>query len=135
MIDRVAFLLARIAEDEASARMAVAQNQGGEAWLADRIGSPLPGRTAASMVIISEGGDLWDCQDSSDYGMAPAHAQHIARWDPGRVLTECRAKRRVVAEIADHGRLSYECKRMLLETLAQPYIDHPDFREDWRHQA
>jgi hypothetical protein len=132
MIERVTFLLARIAEDEALAREAAAQGRVGQTWYAETITrTSRPGERAAAVVVAENGGDLWDCEGSPDRAMALAHAAHIARWDPARVLEDCEAKRRVIAEIADHGRLSYDYKRLMLETLAQPYAEHPDFREDW----
>lgn len=56
---------------------------------------------------------------------------------PGRVLAECDAKRRIV-EVAEGWR--WERDGMgpdpksdeVLRLLAQPYADHPDYREEWR---
>lgn len=62
--------------------------------------------------------------------------------DSARVLAECEAKCRIVAEHAvtpTHGdpcdahNASYEtipCDTLLL--LAAPYADHPDYRPEWR---
>ena len=64
----------------------------------------------------------------------------------GRVLAECEAKRRIVTE---HPHLMYMtlpprvtgCDRcrvekdqwcLTLRLLALPYVDHPEFREEWR---
>ena len=105
------FVLARVAEDEAVARAAISHGEG--------------------------------CLDWSDEG-DPTDV-HIARHDPARVLAECAAKRRIVEQITStsaeiksampggSGRLSsmYGLERTL-HLLAQPYADHPDYREEWR---
>jgi hypothetical protein len=64
-----------------------------------------------------------------------ANVAHIARHDPARVLAEVDAKRRIIAECErtlayeDHGHAVAE---FVLQGLALPYADHPDFREEWR---
>ena len=86
------------------------------------------------------------------------NADHIARHEPARVLTECEAKRRI---IADHELVPYSqpnlgagwetvestrctrCTRYTdwmeitpvcdtLKALALPYANHADYREEWR---
>jgi hypothetical protein len=79
-------------------------------------------------------------------------AQHIARWDPARVLAECDAKRRIIelfrettegedgiSDDADFLRQMdeiatgrWEALRSVIRLLALPYADHPDYREEWR---
>ncbi|MGW8485361.1 DUF6221 family protein [Streptomyces sp. NPDC055886] len=49
-------------------------------------------------------------------------AQHVALYDPARVLREIEAKRRI---LASHARGSWPCHH--LRDLASPYTDHPDF--------
>jgi hypothetical protein len=119
------FLLARIAEDK---RIAVdaATAAGGEDW-------PVDGPPAA------EAG-------------SQAAAEYVSRHDPGRVLAECAAKRRMVlacreagpdltflgrrpAGMADfpltpHG--THELAALTLALLALPYAAHHDYREEWR---
>lgn len=74
---------------------------------------------------------------------------HIVRHDPARVLREVEAKRKLIQAIytgmADYaaniteskgddcGALEYRDE--LLELLALPYADHPDFRDEWRLPA
>jgi len=69
-------------------------------------------------------------------------AEHIARWDPARVLAEVEAKRRIIREYEAaaayydqhpdapageaHGLYT------TLKALALPYADHPDYHKDWR---
>ncbi len=128
------FLLARIAEDEAVARGSSAVGpwrydptkvnsvDGGEAVFA--------GPRGAMGITIASTGPADDPQSMRD-------ARHIARHDPARVLAECEAKRRIVELIRrDNGdwcspdRLGLG--EMVLETLALPYADHPDYRDEWR---
>jgi len=113
------FLLARIAEDEASALEAQAYEQ------SDRDGPRL----------------IHVC----DY-LGPELADHIARHGPARVLAECEAKRRIVEEHApwlDVGKST--CPRCrgaanravpapcpTLRALASVYANHPDYRQEWR---
>lgn len=128
------FLLARIADDEAYVQqmfMDYAPSRLRE-W-----SSPWTGAvdTDADEVLICNDGPL---------------ACHIARHDPARVLAECTAKRRIVeasrSEAIDaafyavpelpadddwaHG--AEWAFGLALRALAQPYADHPDFREEWR---
>lgn len=69
-------------------------------------------------------------------GQSRPHAVHIARQSPERVLVECEAKRKmleVVADDIDHtysGDLAVAASQVL-DFLAAPYADHPDFRKDW----
>jgi hypothetical protein len=104
------FLLARIAEDEAAVRALLA-----DGWTHD--GAPSP------------------------TGQEPMARVHRWTLTLDRVLAECEAKRRIV-EL--HSR-DHECPAAIgiwdaldidpcptLLVLAQPYADHPDFRDEWR---
>lgn len=69
--------------------------------------------------------------------MLTTHARHIARHDPGRVLAEVAAKRRIIAEcIPSRGVPALELSDALGATvllfLALPYADHDEYREEWR---
>lgn len=68
-------------------------------------------------------------------------AEHIALWDPARVLREVEAKRKILddfdrcwrtinAYAADEIREVYYDQ--ILPALALPYSDRPGFREEWR---
>ncbi len=114
------FLLARIVEDEEAAR------------------------ACAPHLHWPDGGDELPVAI-----MAHATLRHSRRWDPARVLAECRTKRRLVklhcashyciphAGHADVGRW-YESDHMYpwpcpsLVLLALSHVDHPDYREEWR---
>jgi hypothetical protein len=71
-------------------------------------------------------------------------------WEADRVLAECEAKRRIIAEwrhMGDVADAEYDSEYMeegwqfdakaealdyAMRCLALPYADHPDFREEWR---
>lgn len=117
-MDLTEFLLARIAEDEGPAR-AAAESKGAE-WeirlLMDGhglVGSP---RGAEGMPVR-----MW-----------PEVAYHVARWDPAHVLAECEAKRRIITAASWDDEPWRRTRDYLLELLALPYADHPDFDEAWR---
>ena len=119
------FLLARIAEDEKVARAAT---QGkwklwGMTVMADQDGT---GNVDTAVGVANTYGH--------DERGAPRtwNATHIARHDPARVLAECEAKRLLVARVTDVSWAGYAVRDFVLESLALPYADHPDFREEWR---
>ena len=59
---------------------------------------------------------------------------YIARHDPARVLREVEAKRRIVATavLMLDGGVSYESWESVLQDLALPYSEHPDYRQEWK---
>lgn len=107
----MAFLTARLAEDEQVARRAVAQHE--RAVAACKAGRPadmedLPGETAADwsggsdedgrgrwrQAVWAGEGFVTLCEMADEYdGATP---EHMARHDPARVLAEVGAKRRIV---------------------------------------
>jgi hypothetical protein len=107
------FLLARIAEDEAGAREAQA--------LANIYTDP-----QWHWLVAHNDGSRW--QQTSH--------------DPARVLAECEAKRRIVQTMQtaeDQAWQDGEARPVIeyiaartLRTLALPYADHPNYREEWR---
>jgi hypothetical protein len=111
MTELAQFLLARIAEDERAAR--------------DVRPGPRTVRTNA-----------------------PDVKQYLTIWHPDRALAECEAKRRIVEQtheinrmddlIEEHfgrGEEKLRAGQLLLMTLALPYADHPDYREQWRPRS
>lgn len=151
MDDLIAFLRARLDEDEQAATAAAESNierlsaqphLAGQTWTAD-----------GGLVMAGSQG-LWDCEGSDTLCMTEPCAEHIARHDPGRVLAEVDAKRRIVdlhspREVAsmDHetwGQTFQVCRSCregdrqivapcpTLRLLALPAADHPDYREEWR---
>ena len=120
----VDFLLARLAEDEKDARSLIEQRA--------KLGpyEPSPGLAAWVVVPFDEDGHPGD---------------------PARVLAECEAKRRLVEHVVKFrrdvanasiwrgdewadGRVAgwEDGVAGILEVLALPYADHPDYRPEWR---
>jgi hypothetical protein len=133
-MDLTEFLLALIAEDEAAAVAASADDDN----TAETLGED--GRWTASYRYV-EGRNMTIYDEG---GHSEEQAQHIARWDPARVLAECEAKRRIVELHSDHLHRQGDCEtcdgggRYLvgdcptIRALALPYADHPDYQEGWR---
>ena len=141
------FLLARIAEDEV-----VALAASDSPWRTE--GS----KYVSGAYIISRGGG----SVSHATEVTTPDAEHIVRHDPARVLAECEAKRRIVELHApvipvspfskcghpgcdqshSEKRLPPACPTCptsdvdgaceTLYTLAIPYVDHPDYRDEWK---
>lgn len=107
MSDLTDFLLARIAEDEAVARELRAE-----------------GTSVMSGSVLRE---PW--HEGGPY--------HSDRWNPVRVLAECEAKRELITlhpeavgdDLKAGAAWAYD---EMLRRLALPYVDHPDYREEWR---
>ncbi|MFF8286177.1 DUF6221 family protein [Streptomyces albus] len=126
--DLVAFLRARLDEDEALARSV--------RW--DGSAASLEWQLRAS-AAVDVGGDEFYAGDCTV-------ANHVVRHDPARVLTEVNAKCGVVAlasqateEAASEDfllRVPAQAQlgvlKPVLRLLALPYADHPDYREEWR---
>lgn len=121
--DLIEFLRARIAEDEAVARGAFGDDLGG-GWRA---------RDDSGYLDDLDGAQITD-------GLQPDEAQHIAHWDPARVLAECEAKKRLLEQFRLRGDSVRATVRPttggvwddLLRLLALPYAEHEDYREEWR---
>ena len=120
-VDLGEFLMTRIAEDEAVARAA---HYEGQRWYAEE-------------EIV----DRWpecDCGTPVMTANRKDEARFVADWHPARILAECDAKRRIVAEHApidpcDAHDASFETMPCdTLRFLALPYADHPDYRDEWR---
>ncbi|WP_049566833.1 DUF6221 family protein [Streptomyces sp. SBT349] len=132
-MDLIAFVRARLDEDEARARAAA---QDGAEWQHD--GHAIVALPERDLVALG----------SQDY-IEPEHARHITRHDPARVLAEVDAKRRIAKLYEDHERLDRETfeaegqhARSLSSLraaywdacrhLALPYASHPDYRQEWK---
>lgn len=53
--------------------------------------------------------------------------EHILQWNPVHVLADLKSKRRIVEGFND-----WHHHQGVLELLAVPYADHPEYREEWR---
>lgn len=147
------FILARVAEDEATAR-AAAGGLSPERWSANEDGGTLVVRTSIGSMgwCFGGGSGVWQCDDPYDdcgeyQFLAERESSHITRHDPSRVLAECEAKRRIIdAAWCDHEFIEmdrgYGLDRSemaerndypsIIRILAAVYADHPDFDPEWR---
>jgi Family of unknown function (DUF6221) len=120
--DLVAFLSARLDEDEGKARLAARE---GGTWKQEDP-ERWPGR------IVSLGGVVvYDELAPDDY-----QAEHIARHDPARVLREVEAKRAILelyeaAVEHDDTSLGVATLRTVVKTLAKVWREHPDYDPAW----
>jgi hypothetical protein len=121
MSDLVAFLNARLDEDEEAAKASVMPewmiSESGEfGYIVAAVGTETTGESIA---------DAWQ-EDV---------AVHIARHDPARVLREVEAKRAMLAELTrwpfDYRPGCNDPIRLFVHLLAAPYSDHPDWRAQW----
>ncbi|GAA2484752.1 DUF6221 family protein [Streptomyces thermolineatus] len=146
--DLIAFLRARLDEDEAVAREATAgpwrsaptarHHATATGRTEEAVFAALPDKGA---VVVASTGEAREQQNL-------VNAEHIARHaDPARVLREVEAKRRLLAlhepgemefvdgdvcmacDVRDEGP-HYPC--LTLRLIAAVYDQHPDYREDWR---
>jgi hypothetical protein len=157
------FLLARIAEDEAAARAAIDPDRPGThwRWVMDATDTPV---ADGHLQGAQDDGESVSLRTVEEYptrnGWSLPHfvvqsgevhgagGEHIARWDPARVLAECEAKRRIIAEVAaaidsldsqiadlldaPPFTTDFETSDLLLRLLALPYAGHEDYRAEWR---
>ena len=104
--DLIAFITARLDEDEAAAKAAW-----GVEWDWRYVARPFGERPSI------------------------AHTVHIALHDPARVLREVEAKRAMLAELTrwpfDYRPGCNDPIRLFVHLLAAPYSDHPDWRAQW----
>jgi len=122
--DLIAFLNARLDEDEAAAK-AVRQprnwHQGDESdpwasWDRDMIYMWPP-----EFHTPIESDKHWRGLQADDDHLAA----HIARHDPARVLREVAAKRAILDAVG------YDDREDVAGHLAAVYSDHPDYRQEW----
>lgn len=147
--DLANFLLARLDEDEATARAALGeaifQRQTGT-WVFEEV--EVAGVTSTIVFAVADKGGRTQVADMSAAWEPDERGAHIARHDPAAVLADVESKRRIVvaAEKAwsrsihddpmpEGGEWLLGHRQGLLEALrllALPYDTHPDYREDWR---
>ncbi|MFD5564515.1 DUF6221 family protein [Kitasatospora griseola] len=141
--DLVAFLRARLDEDEQTAREAHAIDPA--PWYEDveydDRTNQRDGRYGSGLVRADDNVALWDRKQSSTLSMTAPTAVHVARHDPARVLAEVAAKRRILDDLAAAQGLEekdpWEAEDRLgaleraVSFLALPYADHPDYRPEW----
>ncbi len=127
----MAFLKARLDEDEAAAKSAA--HADGADWF---VGSS---EDADERSILCEGPSTLYAGLTAEYQVAGRIAEetapHIARHDPARVLREVEAKRRRLKHWIEAGRDAddppgYSYLAVLDD--ASVYSGHPDYRQEWK---
>lgn len=153
MSDLVAFLRARLDEDEQQATLA-RMRRDWDPKTDERPVGPSAGQWSAEGEEVSGDGILIVEQEGWHNA---EQANHIARWDPARVLAEVQAKRAIVDRYEDersrrdayrsplareaedhkavHDRRTQEARSRVAEDvvrlLALPYVDHLEYRQEW----
>lgn len=109
------FLLARIAEDEAVAREAAQALRGaGANW-----GNTFKQVEGSGHQPVADATSAW-------------YADHIARHDPARVLSECAAKREIIKRLGPDENGNFPIRNLTIQLLmASAYSDHPDYQQKW----
>lgn len=137
MDDLIAFLRARLDEDEQTARSTTAGP-----WTVKPVmyGSPDDGwGEPTAFEVVSEERDVVMHQLHEGGGIDHLDdAIHIARHDPARVLREVEAKRVVLQQrerleaICSDDWTGLDAVEEILKAFAAAYCDHPGYRDDWR---
>ncbi len=141
MTDLITFLRARTEEDRQAALAAGSQARYDE-WDA-----------AGSRVDDEIGRSHWEVVGIAQPPMTPAAravSEHIATWDPKRVLADVEAKRQIIdawenhLASVEHNKDDYDHQQyardaasgleIAVRALAAVYAAHPDFRDEWRPQ-
>jgi hypothetical protein len=129
--DLIAFLRAQLDEDERVAR----------AIEGDRYGDNDDGRwkhwrieqEADREWLYLRGLGMELAHSYADNVITPQRGEHIARWDPARVLAEVEAKREridwIEGELRDDA--DNETAQWLAKIEARPYAGWPGWREEW----
>ena len=141
--DLVAFLRARLDEDEAVARAATRgpwtwkEYRGDLPYLTGRGGAP-GGYEYETEVVEAEHFGECGCRSAChlELKVSERDRAHIARHDPARVLRQVEAGRQIIAEAAYYldtcGDEDVQVHAThTLESLAAIYRDHEDYREEW----
>ncbi|MFI0262531.1 DUF6221 family protein [Streptomyces sp. NPDC017056] len=119
--------------------------------MADNLAQFLRERVAEDLDGAAHAATAGWCDEEVDVS-SPVE-RHVLRHDPARVLVEAGAKKRIIEEHApsrpEHLRRTErgcqtcctaqawdaeadESNCLTLRLFARPYVDHPDFREEWR---
>lgn len=142
MTDIVAFLNARLDEEQRIAD----DSQGGPWWIDQRKDHRLIGSPRDPHMVV-----IWE-----EIGIHKSTPEHIATWNPARVLAEIATKRAILAEHThgpaiqqDHGQTDdFGCRTChndvhcgetiahgwcdTVRLMAAVYADHSDFDGAWR---
>lgn len=115
--DIIEFLRSRLDEDETAALRATPPG----VWMVE------PDGTGAWTVVDEDAGETVT-RDAAHYT-----AHHIAHHSPDRALREVAAKRQLLRWVMNWPMRPAPPSSVdgVLEMLALPYSDHPDYREEW----
>lgn len=142
MDELIAWLRVQLDDDER-----VAQGSTCGPWMAKRADRSVYAQETSVVMGGHDGGwHIVPCQEEGGEGIEPGDAQHIARWDPARALTEVEAKRRILDRYEDalvrqqdpeHSQIAADIQvgeydDWVLPLLALPYADRPGYREEWK---
>jgi hypothetical protein len=120
--DLIAFITARLDEDEHAAQQTAQMGDGTGEW---RVSGG--GLATGPWQLLS--------RYSAEGQLSSWHLDHIARHDPARVLRDVAAKRLVLEEARSLDRSADvdagPSATQLFRLLALPYSDHPDYRQEW----
>ena len=124
--DLIAFLTARLDEDEAAAKASWPgpwdyETEVGGFGPVGCVLMPIPQHKGARTGLTSF--TPLGTQDADT-------AAHIARHDPARVLREVAAKRAIIAQW-EHSPVGSPVLTNALYQLAAVWSDHPDYRQEW----
>jgi hypothetical protein len=121
------FLRACLDDDERVAREALHEDavRPGE-WMTEHHGMD-PEAPMTCHIAEDRAGHYW----SVAHKVYIPNAEHIARWDPARVLAEVEAKRRILDLAAELQEREGRYADDFIRALAQPYAGRPGWREEW----
>jgi hypothetical protein len=138
----VEFLRARLEDEEQVAREVPEKNWYRATWVGDEFNSAV---VITRDVTLASGSDHSIAQcgvEALEDG--EVHAEHIARWDPARVLAEVALKRYLLLWCErslfdgdgepwhDNGwDPSIVAAKWMLSSMAALYVDHPDYDPAW----
>ena len=125
------FLEARIAEDESAARVC-----------AEAFPAPWDVEDRGHSAQVTSGEPNFppvaeiDQRNESPGRWPGEHLEHIARWDPARVMAECAAKRSLIGLLQSDSRDPHNAMRRewadeILRAFATVHADHPDYDVTW----
>jgi hypothetical protein len=129
----VEFLLEAIEDDEALARAALNDNLKGRSDPAHGPRADDGRWTAGATELLEREVTGIGIEIYGNDGHTAGQAKHIAHWDPSRVLSECLAKRRLIAFARARGHSFGEelTEARLLTTLALAYADRDGYEPGW----
>lgn len=130
--ERVAFVRRCLDDDERVAREALHADavQPG-VWITEHHNSETHSEPNRCHIAEDRSGHYW----SVAHEVFIPNAEHIARWDPARVLDEVEAKRRILddldGEYLESPSIVDGLSVRVLLSLAQPFAGREGWREEW----